>query len=231
MTDEPDDGVSVRLDVWLWRARYVRTRALSAEHVRNAGVRLSPRRARLLVERDRYAVGSSVIVRVVSAEGEATPAGGPPIACQAVGPDGTIVRVPLVPEAARPGVVQGAFVAAREGAWRIEVDLADGAGEKLTRRIQARLPDRELERPRLDRGVLDQIATLSGGSARYRADAAWTADDSRALAALLPDRSRREYETGAPDGTFKRWLNTALLAAACGLLCLEWIVRRVARLA
>ena len=220
-----------------WRLRgiddatYERFVTQLARHVSQGRLLRGSRRARLLVERDRYAVGSSVIVRVVSAEGEAAPAGGPPITCQAVGPDGTIVRVPLVPEAARPGVVQGAFVAAREGAWRIEVDLADGAGEKLTRRIQARLPDRELERPRLDRGVLDQIATLSGGSARYRADAAWTADDSRALAALIPDRSRREYETGAPDGTFKRWLNTALLAAACGLLCLEWIVRRVARLA
>jgi ribosome-associated heat shock protein Hsp15 len=41
MTDEPDDGVSVRLDVWLWRARFFRTRALSAEHVRKSGVRLS----------------------------------------------------------------------------------------------------------------------------------------------------------------------------------------------
>ena len=151
--------------------------------------------------------------------------------CQAVGPDGTVVRVPLLPEAARPGVLQGAFVAAREGAWRIEVDLGAGAGEKLSRRIQARLPDRELERPRLDRGVLDQVAALSNGSARFLDGPAWTVDESRALAALIPDRSRREYESGAPDAAFKRRLNTALLATACGLLCLEWIMRRLVRLA
>ena len=47
----------------------------------------------------------------------------------------------------------------------------------------------------------------------------------------VPDAAAQSHETGAPDGTFKRWLNTALLAAACGLLCLEWIVRRLARLA
>lgn len=41
MTDDPEDGASVRLDVWLWRARFFRTRALSAEHVRKSGVRLS----------------------------------------------------------------------------------------------------------------------------------------------------------------------------------------------
>jgi hypothetical protein len=220
-----------------WRLRgiddatYERFVTQLVRHVSQGRLLRGSRRARLLVERDRYAVGASVIVRVVSAEGEGAGAGGLPASCQAVGPDGAVVRVPLVPETARPGVVQGAFVAAREGAWRIEVDLGDGVGEKLTRRIQARLPERELEQPRLDRGVLDQVATLSGGSARYLSDAAWTPADSRALAALIPDRSRREYETGAPDGTFKRWLNTALLAAACGLLCLEWVVRRLARLA
>ena len=220
-----------------WRLRgiddatYERFVTQLVRHVSQGRLLRGSRRARLLVERDRYAVGASVLVRVVSAEGEAAAAGGLPVACQAVGPDGTVVRVPLTPEAARPGVVQGAFVAAREGAWRIEVDLGDGAGEKLTRRIQARLPERELERPRLDRGVLDQVATVSGGSARYLAAAPWAVDDSRALAALIPDRSRREYETGAPDGAFKRWLNTALLAAACGMLCLEWIVRRLVRLA
>lgn len=32
---------SVRADVWLWRARFFRTRALSAEHVRTSGLRLS----------------------------------------------------------------------------------------------------------------------------------------------------------------------------------------------
>ena len=220
-----------------WRLRgiddaaYERFTTQLVRHVSQGRLLRGSRKARLLVERDRYAVGSSVVVRVVSAGGEKEPAAATPVVCQAVGPDGTVVRVPLGPEAARPGVVQGAFVAAREGPWRIEVDLCAGSEEKLSRRIQARLPDRELERPRLDRGVLDQLAALSGGSARYLAGPAWTAAESRALASLIPDRSRREYESGAPDAAFKRRLNTALLATACGLLCLEWIVRRLVRLA
>ena len=32
---------TLRLDVWLWRARFFRTRALSGAHVRGKGVRLS----------------------------------------------------------------------------------------------------------------------------------------------------------------------------------------------
>ena len=220
-----------------WRLRgiddaaYERFTTQVVRHVSQGRLLRGSRKARLLVERDRYAVGSSVVVRVVSAGGEKEPAAAAPAACQAIGPDGTVVRVPLVPEAARSGAVQGAFVAAREGPWRIEVDLGAGSGEKLSRRIQARLPDRELERPRLDRGVLDQLAAQSGGSVRYLEGPAWSVEESRALAALIPDRSRREYESGAPDVAFKRRLNTALLATACGLLCLEWIVRRLVRLA
>ncbi len=220
-----------------WRLRgiddaaYERFATQLVRHVSQGRLLRGSRRARLLVERDRCAVGASVVVRIVSAAGEADAAGVAAIDCQAVGPDGAAVRVPLVPEAGRPGIVQGAFVAAREGTWRIDVDLGDGSGERLSRRIQARLPDRELERPRLDRGVLDQVAVLTGGSARYLDREPWTAEASDALATLFPDRTRREYETGAPDASFKRWLNAALLALACGLLCVEWILRRVVRLA
>jgi hypothetical protein len=101
----------------------------------------------------------------------------------------------------------------------------------VSRRIQARLPDRELERPRLDTAILGQIATLTGGTARFVAAEPWTPADSAALAAAIPDRSRREYESGAPDDDFKRRLNGGLLAAGVGLLCLEWVLRRLVKLA
>jgi hypothetical protein len=122
-------------------------------------------------------------------------------------------------------------VATRDGSWRIDVDLPGASGEKVSRRIQARLPDRELERPRLDRGVLEQMATLSGGTAHFLAAKPWTPADSQTLAAGIQDRSRREYETGSPDGAFKRRLNGILLALGTALLCCEWILRRLVKLA
>jgi len=210
-----DDAVFERLTTQLVR------------HVSQGRLLRGSRRARVLVERDRYAVGSSVVVRVVGSEGAAATVA----ACRATGPDGATVRVALAPEPGRPGVLQGSFVASREGAWRIDVEVGDNADDTISRRIQARLPDRELERPKLDRGALDQIATLSGGSAQYLAQAAWSPEDSRGLAARIPDRSRREYETGAADGGFKRGLNAILLALGTGLLCCEWVVRRLVKLA
>ncbi len=32
---------TLRVDIWLWRARFFRSRALSAEHIRGHGLRLS----------------------------------------------------------------------------------------------------------------------------------------------------------------------------------------------
>ena len=217
----------------MWRLRglddtlHERFATQLVRHVSQGRLLRGSRRARLLVDRDRFAVGSNVVVRVVVPEGETAL----PADCRVVGPDGASMRVPLVAERDRAGVLQGSFVAARDGSWRIDVDLPGGGGEKVSRRVQARLPDRELERPRLDRGVLEQIARLSGGTARFLATEPWTAADARRLADGIRDRSRREYETGAPDGAFKRRLNGILLAAATGLLCAEWILRRLVKLA
>lgn len=41
MTSATGDETSVRADVWLWRARFFRTRALSAACIRKSGLRLS----------------------------------------------------------------------------------------------------------------------------------------------------------------------------------------------
>jgi hypothetical protein len=216
----------------LWRLRSIddalheRLTTQLVRHVSQGRLLRGSRRSRLLVDRDRFAVGASVQLRLVLPEGAAAAA-----ECRVFGPDGGVVRVPLSAERDRSGVLEGSFVAAREGAWRIDVELGGAGGEKVSRRIQARLPDRELERPRLDSAILGQIATLSGGTARFLEAEPWTPAASAALAAAIPDRSRREYESGAPDDDFKRRLNGGLLAAGTGLLCLEWILRRLVRLA
>jgi hypothetical protein len=218
----------------LWRLRgigdavYERLVAQLARHVAQGRLLRGSSRGRLLVDRDRFPVGGSVAVRVVLAEpgnADARPR------CRAIAPDGTVVAVPLEAEPTRPGMLRGGFVASREGAWQIDCDLGLGDDARLTHRIQAQLPDRELARPRLDRGLLEQVARAAGGEAAFPGSAAWTAADSDRLAAAIPDRSRREYETAAADAAFKRRLNGVLLSAGVGLLCLEWITRRLLRLA
>ena len=219
-----------------WRLRsledalFERLSTQLVRHVSQGRLLAGSRRARLLVERDRYPVGATVVVRLVAADGDGAAGLGGAV-CRVEGPDGATVRVPLTADPGRPGVFQGGFVASREGGWRIDIDLSDGSGEVISRRVQARLPDRELERPRLDRGLLERLGAITGGRAHFLVDAPWGSAESIDLAARIPDRSRREYETGAPDGAFKLRLNALLLALGTGLLCVEWILRRLVKLA
>jgi hypothetical protein len=214
----------------LWRLRaiddavYERLAAQLVRHVSQGRLLRGGRRARLLVERDRFPVGATVAVRVVLPD----PAAAAGHVCRVVGPDGTVLPVPLAVEPGRPDSLQGGFLATREGRWQIEVEAA--GDEKLTRRVQVQLPDRELARPLLDRGLLEQVATATGGRPAFPGPD-WTSADTERLVAALPDRSRREYEAGADDADFKRRLNGTLLGVAVGCLCLEWIVRRLAKLA
>lgn len=218
----------------LWRLRaiedavYERLVTQLVRHVSQGRLLRGSRRARVLVDRDRFAVGATVAVRVIAPDGSTGPLAA---TCTVTGPDGKPLPVPLDAAPDRPGSLRGGFVAAQEGAWLIDVDLQGNVGERVSRRIQARLPDRELEHPRLDRSPLEQVALLTGGAARFLADGAWENGDAARLAARLVDRSRREYETGAPDTLFKERLNTLLMGLGIGLLCLEWIVRRLVRLA
>jgi hypothetical protein len=219
----------------LWRLRGVdaaaheRLTTQLLRHVAQGRLLRGSRRGRLLVDRDRYAVGGTVTVRLVVPEGNGAATAA---TCRVVGPDGTRLTVPLTAEPGRGDVLRGSFVAAREGGWQIEADLGTaGEDEPLTRQIHAQLPDRELARPRIDRQLLEDLAATTGGRSWFLHDVAWTPDAARALAAAIPDRSRREYEAGSPDVLFKQRLNGLLIALAAGLLCGEWILRRLVKLA
>jgi hypothetical protein len=223
----------------LWRLRsvadgaYERLIAQLVRHVSQGRLSQGARRARLLLDRDRHPVGGTVQVRLVVAD-EAMQAGAAarPPACRAVGPEGESVIVPLMAEPDRPGTLTGSFVPTREGAWRVEVDPTPGLGdERLVKRLQVQLPDRELARPKLNRPLLEQLAAVTGGMAIFPEPGSWTVTDAEALAARLPDRSRREFEQGVADMDFKRHLNTTLLVIGCSCLCLEWIIRRLVKLA
>ncbi|MFM7245755.1 MAG: hypothetical protein ACKO40_16490 [Planctomycetaceae bacterium] len=217
----------------LWRLRsldpaaHERLATQLLRHVSQGRLLRGARRAQLIVDRDRCPVGGEVTVRVVAADPGAvvrTPA------ARIAAPDGSTTPLRLEAEAARPGTLRGSFVAAREGGWLVEVDAVAG-DERLTRRVEAHLPERELARPLLDRGTLAHLADATGGTVRFLADGGWTEADTAAVVAACPDRTRREYETGGTDAAFKRRLNAILLAGVAGCLGMEWLIRRIARLA
>ncbi len=215
----------------LWRIRGVDPAAHErlvtqiVRHVAQGRLLRGSSRGRLMLERDRYPVGESIVARIMETSGDIKPK------IEVISPDGQRIEVPIVSDPVRSGGLQGSFVVSNEGSWQIVLTIDDNRSDRTVRRIQATLPDRELAHPKLERELLSQIATTTGGSAWFPAGATMDTNDVTKLVNSLKNRSRKEYETGENDKTFKKTLNTFLLGLGIFLLCSEWILRRLVKLA
>ena len=194
-------------------------------HVAQGRLLRGSSRGRLMLERDRYPVGESIVARIMETSGDIQPE------IEVISPDGQRIEVPIVSDPVRSGGLQGSFVVSSEGSWQIVLTIDGNRSDRTVRRIQATLPDRELAQPKLERALLSQIATTTGGSAWFPVGAAMNTNDVTKLINSLKDRSRKEYETGENDKIFKKTLNTFLLGLGIFLLCSEWILRRLVKLA
>ena len=215
----------------LWRIRGVdpatheRLVTQMVRHVAQGRLLRGSSRGRLMLERDRYPVGESIIARIMETSDDIQPE------IEVISPDGQRIQVPIGSDPVRSGGLQGSFVASSEGSWQIVLTINGNQSDRTVRRIQATLPDRELAHPKLEKEILSQVATTTGGSTWFPAGTTMNTDTVTKLVNSLKDRSRKEYETGENDKTFKKTLNTFLLGIGIFLLCSEWILRRLVRLA
>jgi hypothetical protein len=134
-------------------------------------------------------------------------------------------RVQLTPVPGKDGFYQGRFVPERTGSFRLRIELpaAPGAAPAtIDRQIIVSQPDIEMRRPALQREALRQLVA-EAGSGRYL-----NIDEASSLAQLIDDRSR----TPPPVRERPRplWDNGYVLWTLVGLLTLEWILRKKAKL-
>ena len=129
------------------------------------------------------------------------------------------------------GSFSGRFPALQEGTYRIELPVPETDGELLDRRIQVKAPDLEREDPRRNDSLLSEIADKTGGKYYVGMANATASHGTPPLAAKLKDRTSTIVLPIAPDPREKEvWLRWIMIAL-CGLLCLEWLTRRLLRLA
>ena len=184
----------------------------------------------LLVGQDRYLLGNTVELRAQLTNARLEPLDAPSVAVQVILPDGTARSVVLPAELSRPGTYAGRFPVLQEGSYRLELPVPESPDERLARRIHVSVPDLERLNPRRNDPLLSRIATQTGG--RYYVglnDLLGTAGEP--ITTLLGDRTRTIIEPDAPDPiweeTWMRWL----MYVVCGLLCFEWLIRRLFRMA
>ncbi|MDA8043210.1 MAG: hypothetical protein MPJ22_12390, partial [Pirellulales bacterium] len=215
----------------LWRTRGVdptaheRLVTQTVRHVAKGRLLRGSSRGRLILERDRYPVGESITARIMDTSDDIQPE------IEVISPDGQRVRVPVVSDPVRADGLQASFVVSSEGSWQIVLTIDGNQNDSVVRRIQATLPDRELAQPKLEQELLSQVATTTGGSTWFPTGPTMKTADVTKMVDSLQDRSRTEYETGENDKIFKKNLNTILLSLGIFLLCSEWILRRLVKLA
>lgn len=200
-------------------------------HVSQGRLLLGSSRGMLLVDRDRYLLGNTVVVRAQLSDAQFEPLDVSGVPLEVIRPDGTSDPLQLVPDPARKGMYIGQFTALVEGTYRLQLPVPDGDSEVLSRRIQVRVPDVERENPQRNDALLSEIARQTGGTYYVGADAVLGARGLPPLVNQLQNRTEITYLAGVTDRDFEfDWMRSLLLFIA-GALCLEWLIRRLSKLA
>jgi hypothetical protein len=197
-------------------------------HVSQGRLLRGSNRGVLLVERDRYLLGNSVAVRAQLNDPQLEPLQAPSVKLEILAPSGELQTIDLAAVPGQEGTFGGQFNVYQEGAYRLELPLPDDSEQRLSRRIQVKVPDLERERPARNDALLTELAQSSGGEYFIGIDRALGSDGQPGLIDRLPDRRKTITLSATPVSL---WDNQWMMFGICGLLCLEWLIRRLAKLA
>ncbi len=190
-------------------------------------------RGLLLVDRDRCSLGESITVRATLADAQYRPLTLPTVTASVVHERGgrTSLTLRQITNSEREGMYSGLFTPVLEGDYRIELAIPGLESELLTRVLRVRIPAVEIERPQRHDALLSQMATQSNGVYFVGMNAALGRDGMAPLPNQIRGKDQETYLPGSPDRDFAQRLSGWLMAFLCGVLSLEWLIRRLHRLA
>ena len=197
-------------------------------------LRGSPR-GMLLTDKTRYFPGNVVEIRAQLNNADLEPYQATEVPLRVVSPKKKSEEIVLRPDATRVGTYTGRFSVFDEGTYQLRLpvpeDEGGSGGEELTRRIQVRIPNLEQKDPRRDDALLSRIAGATGGKYYIGFDEALGPTSKDPLLDRIKDKTKTIVLTEIPNPDWQRNWMTWMLLAICGLLCIEWLIRRLAKLA
>jgi hypothetical protein len=222
----------------MWRLRanddawFERLYTKLLRHVSQGRLLRGSHRGVLLVERDRYLLGGTVDVRAQLTDSRLQPLELPRVELDVSLPDSTHQTVPLLADPSKKGSYRGQFTVRKEGVYLIELPVPESDDERLARRIQVKVPELEREKPQRNDALLSELAVKTGGVYYIGLKPALLGDDASSksppLIDVLRDQSRTITTISRPTPL---WSNAWTMGVICGALCLEWLIRRLAKLA
>ncbi len=222
----------------LWRLRSVDPSYFEVlytkliRHVSQGRILRGSARGTLLVERDRYELGETVVVRARLADAQHEPLMADSVTAQLIRPDGVTEVVKLTAETERPGMYMGQANVLQEGTYQVALSIPDSDEEPLTRYLQVRVPDLERAHAQRNEKLLASLAEETGGAYYKDFHAAVYGDgELKPLKDAIKNRAEMKLLKDAPDQRFAELQMQWLLGVIAGSLFLEWIIRRLNRLA
>lgn len=186
----------------------------------------------LLIERNRYQLGGTVVVRAQLSDEQHEPYAADSVAAAVTEPDGSTIPLMLKADPTRAGFFQGDFSANQPGPYQIDLATSESIDQPLSKRIEVTVPRLEGTHPQRNDSLLAGLATGTDGLYYLGLESALQGSESLpALASRLVSQAETTTLVGAPDKEFDKLLMQITLGAVCGLLCLEWLIRRLSKLA
>jgi hypothetical protein len=224
----------------MWRLRAKNTRYFEQfytrliRYVSEGRLLRDSSRGLLLLDKDRCSLGETITIRASLTDSQHQPLRDNEVEASIVVPDGSRKTIQLrrLQEGSRDGVYVNQFVATTEGDYQIELMVPDSERfELLTRELRVRVPDVEVERPQRNDALLSELSSKTSGQYFVGLDAAIGNGDEPTLCSTIAPQDQETYLPGTPDIDFERRLMSWLLGLICGTLCLEWLFRRLYKLA
>jgi hypothetical protein len=188
----------------------------------------------LLVDSSKAMVGDTISVRAVLSDDQFEPLDVPEVPAKLLAPGGRIDDLRLLPLKGEPraGTYGCQFVVRQSGSYEIRLALGNALDEQVLRQsVQVRLPTIELERPRRNDAELSQFASITGGAYLPINEDSSDAAIQQQLVSLLRPQPQTTVLPGTPDLDFTGRRNAVLMWLIATMLTMEWITRRLHRLA
>ena len=188
----------------------------------------------LLLDANRAMVGDTITVRAVLTDEQFEPLDVSKVEGKLLAPGGQIIDLTLLPleGQSRPGTYGTRFVVRQAGSHEVRLTLGDGLAEQVLRQsVQVRLPTVELERLQRNDKELKQYASVTGGKYLPVDEGVTPRDVQSRLVGWLKPQPQTTVLPGTPDADFNRRRNATLMWLITIMLTMEWVTRRLHRLA
>ena len=188
----------------------------------------------MLVDNSKAMIGDTISVRAVLTDEQFEPLDVPEVEAKLLSPSGRISDISLQPLKGEPraGTYGGRFVVRESGSYELRLTVGDALQEQVLRQtVQVRLPTIELERPRRNDEELEEYATVTNGSYIPMDSSTLSSDVQVKLGSLLRPQPQVTILPGTPSSLFTERRNVVLMWLIATMLTMEWVVRRLHRLA